>query len=110
MSRWEELVAEAAELGYTVELVEYIESADSPGILGAGMGVCIYARRLIRIRERLREADRCWVLEHELLHARSPRDPAVDWRHYRDEAAKARKRMIADYLYPGSGSTVGSAA
>jgi len=69
-ARWDELVVQAAALGFTVELVDYCESVDSPGLLGAGLGVCIYAKRAIRIRRALRDNDRCFVLEHELDHAR----------------------------------------
>lgn len=67
--RWEDLVARAHSLGFTVELVEYCESADSPGLLGAGLGVCIQAKRIIRLREKLNLEDRCFVMEHELEHA-----------------------------------------
>ncbi len=100
---WSALTQEAQCLGYKVELVEYCESSDSPGFLGAGLGVCIYGKRIIRIRNALREADRCFVLTHELEHARnSAADRAIhheiDRRHY--ERHLKRRQAISDYLYP----------
>jgi len=102
---WAELVATAIELGFTVELVEYCESADSPGLLGQGLGVCVFDKRIIRIRRALRPADRCFVLGHELDHARGV-IAGVDRAHHdqlnHDFHAdhEARHRTIAAYLYP----------
>lgn len=100
MATWEALVAEATALGYAVELVEYCESHLSPGFLGAGLGVCIYGPRLIRIREKLREEDRCFVLEHELDHARNEHRPK-EWHRELDSewGRDERKAVIASYLY-----------
>jgi hypothetical protein len=73
--RWRQRVLEARELGYAVELVEYVECARAPGLLGAGLGVTLYsAPQTIRIRESLTLAQRLQVLEHELEHARNPFD------------------------------------
>jgi hypothetical protein len=100
---WDELVREADELGYRVELVEYCESADSPGLLGAGLGVCIYAKRIIRVRRALREEDRCFVLEHELDHARNA-GAGREWHAELDRKVHVdhadQHRVIDDYLYP----------
>lgn len=100
---WNDLLAQAQDLGYTVELVDYCEGPDSPGMLGQGMGVCIYSKKVIRIREALREDDRCFVLRHELDHARNDDKPrefhrALDAEHYGEDLA--RRQAITDYLYP----------
>lgn len=102
-SEWPALVAEAAGLDYSVELVEYVESADSPGLLGQGLGVCVYDKRVIRIRKALRDEDRCFVLRHELEHARHADADrafhvALDRRFHAEHAD--RHREIADYLFP----------
>jgi len=104
-ARWDELVVQAAALGFTVELVDYCESVDSPGLLGAGLGVCIYAKRAIRIRRALRDNDRCFVLEHELDHARGVVAGADRAYHERLDAGfhehhDERHSAIARYLYP----------
>lgn len=103
--RWKALVDQATALGFTVELVGYCESADSSGLLGAGLGVCIYAKRLIRIRRALRPDDRCFVLEHELDHARGA-IAGIDRHHHAaldvdfHTRHAARHHAIAGYLYP----------
>lgn len=97
------LVAEANAVAYTVQLVEYVESTDSPGLLGQGLGVCIYDKKVIRVREALRPEDRVWVLRHELDHARNENKPRVvhekidrDFHHKNAD----RHLTVAGYLYP----------
>ena len=102
-AQWAMLVAEATTLGYTVELVDYCESSLSPGLLGQALGVCIYASRLIRVREALRPADRCFVLRHELDHAHNADRPKVwhrelDARHHREHAPQLE--AINQWLWP----------
>lgn len=104
---WDDLVAEAQALGYAVELVDYCEGPDSPGLLGQGLGVCIYGKRVIRIREALRPEDRAWILAHEIDHARIAVDGgdrvaqrALDDAHYADPEVVAAKLRINEYLYP----------
>lgn len=102
---WDALVARAAGLGYEVQLVEYAESAESPGLLGHGLGVCLYGSKVIRIREVLREDDRRFVLTHELEHAANE-DQSRAWHdvldaqyHARSDTMK-RHESIAAYLWP----------
>jgi hypothetical protein len=100
---WDKLVATAADLGFSVELVEYCESSESPGLLGAALGVCIYDIRLIRIRQALHATDRCFVLEHELDHARNIDAEAhvhaeLDKRFHSEY--EARHQTINEYIYP----------
>jgi hypothetical protein len=71
-AKWDDLIAEAEQLGYTVELVQWVESADCPGLLGMAEGAIIYAKKRIRIKQTLSETDRVRVLAHELEHARDP--------------------------------------
>lgn len=71
-STWTELVTEAGLLGYDVLLVEFVECADTPGLLGMGLGSIHYGTRRIRVREGLPEAERIRVLAHELDHAYRP--------------------------------------
>lgn len=101
---WRDLVGEAGRLGYQVELVEYCESAESPGLLGAGLGVCIYDRCVIRVRRALNLADRVWVLRHEIGHARIGHNVEInrryDARWHTDPVVLERHRTIGDYLYP----------
>jgi hypothetical protein len=71
-SSWEELEAEARELGYEVRLVEHVECADTPGLLGQANGSIAYGSKIIRVKETLGEAHRLQTLAHELEHARDP--------------------------------------
>jgi hypothetical protein len=105
IAEWTALVELAAALGFTVELVEYCESPDSPGLLGAGLGVCVYVKRVIRIRQAMREPDRCFVLTHELDHARgfiagAGRDYHAGLDRAHTAAHEARLRAIGEELYP----------
>lgn len=92
LSDWLQLLARADDLGYSVELVEHCESIDSPGLLGAALGVCIYGKRVIRLRRELTEADRCFVLRHELEHAAigrpGPHNREIDERWHREHRAE----------------------
>lgn len=99
--RWDDLIARAHALGFTVELVEYCESADSPGLLGAALGVCIYAKRLIRLREKLNPEDRCFILAHELEHAEAGPDREVNAEIDRRYHAEQRDVIdsISDRVY-----------
>jgi Zn-dependent peptidase ImmA (M78 family) len=101
MLKWDSLIERAHAAGFTVELVEYCESADSPGLLGAAMGVCVHRKKIIRIRERLNAADRCFVLAHELEHAEAGPDRAtniaIDDRFYAEQHEMVE--AISDRLY-----------
>jgi hypothetical protein len=75
---WDELVDEARALGYEVELREFLESAEIPGLLGTRLGNCNARMKRILVTSRLTERGRCMVLEHELEHARDPKGEQVD--------------------------------
>lgn len=105
-SDWDALVAEAAGLGFTVELVEFCESADSPGLLGQAAGVCIYPKRVIRVRRALRPEDRAFILDHEIGHARihaegggRAEQRAHDDAYDADPATVARREAMNGYLF-----------
>jgi Zn-dependent peptidase ImmA (M78 family) len=97
---WEEMLDEAEALGFRVEIVEYCESADSPGLLGAALGVCVHDKKLIRLREKLNLADRCFVLRHELEHAaagKGPHNAQIDERWHTEYAAEID--AVSDRVY-----------
>jgi hypothetical protein len=71
---WRALVEMAALLGYTVQLVEYCECAETPGFLGMALGTVARGSKIIRVRAYLPEVWRCWVLAHELDHIQHPDD------------------------------------
>lgn len=106
-AEWDALVGRAASLGYSVALVEFVECSDAPGMLGQALGVCLYGPRIIRIREALREDDRCAILRHELGHAEFDYEGAW-WHEAYDLTYRASRetRMcherIAGYLWPVS--------
>lgn len=107
---WELLLAQAATLGFRVEIVEYCESADSPGLLGAALGVCVHAKKIIRLREKLNLPDRCFVLRHELEHAAigpGPANALIDERWHTDHRAEID--AISDRVY-GSAAQPGADA
>lgn len=64
------LVAQAEAAGWSVEFKEWCEDAETPGLLGAYAGVCVHARKAIKVRTYdVTTAQVIAVLEHELRHA-----------------------------------------
>jgi len=69
------LVAEAADLGFTVEFVEWCEDAETPGILGYYGGLCNREDRRIKVSTHRHTLEQqVAILSHELEHARG-----ADW-------------------------------
>lgn len=105
LPEWDALVQEAADLGYSVQVVEYVESAESPGLLGQGLGVCLYGSKVIRVREALQPEDRRFILVHELEHARHDDQPrawhnVLDAQYHARTDTLVRQEAIANYLWP----------
>ena len=44
------LVERARAMGWSVEFVDYCEDAETPGMLGQIGGVCVHARKAIKVR------------------------------------------------------------
>lgn len=66
----ERLIAEIHSEGYTVVFVEYVEDAETPGLLGLGAGVTIHTSHRVKISRNLTPAQTVATLEHELEHVR----------------------------------------
>lgn len=63
-------VEQARRVGYRVEFCDFVESAATPGMLGAIGGLCDRERRLIRVRVNgMSRAQIAAIIEHELEHA-----------------------------------------
>lgn len=69
---WLRLLREAGDLGYAVQLAEWVECGDYPGaFLGAIGGICDRERKVIRLKTRDATPYLLIVrLKHELAHAR----------------------------------------
>lgn len=64
------LIDRARALGWTLEMKEYCEDAETPGFLGARLGVCVVSRKAIKIRTGGRTPPEiAAAIEHELRHA-----------------------------------------
>lgn len=76
------LIADAASLGWTVELKEICEDAETPGVPGGIAGVCCHSRKAIKVRIYQRTvADIKAALEHELRHVRGEEHAGDDHEH-----------------------------
>lgn len=63
-------VEQARALGYTVRFMDFVESAETPGLLGAIGGLCDRERKEIRVRVKgMSRAQIAAIIEHELEHA-----------------------------------------
>lgn len=63
-------IAKARAIGYAVELVDFCEDHETPGFLGHFAGVCVHARKAIKVRTKgMSRAQIAAIIEHELEHA-----------------------------------------
>ncbi len=70
MTAIEDLVRQAALLGWSVEFKPYCEDAETPGFLGQIAGVCVHSRRALKIATEGRTPEQIEAaLRHELAHA-----------------------------------------
>ena len=62
------LVAAIEGHGFAVAWVEYVEDAETPGLLGQAAGVTDHGRRKVKVARRLTADQTVAVLAHELEH------------------------------------------
>lgn len=66
----EAAIANARAIGWAVELREYCEDAETPGLLGLYAGVCVHSRKAIKVRTAGMSVEQiAAIIEHEIEHA-----------------------------------------
>jgi hypothetical protein len=76
------LIDRAHALGWTLELKEFCEDAETPGFLGSRLGICVMSRKAIKIRTSGRtQAQIVAAIEHELRHATGTEEAGDDDAH-----------------------------